>query len=143
VYYHNDDRIECDRCGEMFPAEDCDGNIVCHYSELTEQDYCCEDCLQEAEHEFRRENLMYSEYDDEEFDEEGHVTTWRRWHTSGRDGYYINETITFKSLQEMIDRDEVVLCNDVWHELPYRKEWAYVPAGLWGVTAMRIKVYND
>ena len=139
TYYLTEECECCPECGEYFyVGENCDD----HYSELTNEVYCCNSCLEEAEMRYRREHLMYSDYDCEEYDEEGHVTVWKRWEYYGNGRYY-DQTISFKSLQAMIDREEVILCNDVWYEVPYTKEKAW-NVNWWGeVYCARVRVYNN
>ena len=142
-YYLQEECAQCARCGDWFyVGEDrCNGD---YYSELTEEEYCCDECRDDAEFEYKKEHLMYSDYDDREYDEEGHVTTWMywNWRTYFNRGNYCKQTISFESLQKLIDNDEVVLCNGVWYERPYTKEyeWVAVP---WGLANVLVRKYND
>lgn len=49
IYYHPDDVAECPECGCMFVIKDG------YYSDITEQSYCCSDCMYEAEERFEEE----------------------------------------------------------------------------------------
>ena len=78
----------CDRCGEYYLLDD-----GC-YSELTEEDYCCEDCMERAEREYKEENWYYSELTDEyyetrsEMEEAEQEYKEENWHYSDYDGEY-------------------------------------------------------
>ena len=89
--------------------------------------------------------MMWSDYDCEEYDEEGHVTIWKRWEYSEYrgSGCYFEQTISFESLQKMIDRDEVILCGGVWYEVPYTKEYAWNVNWWHEVYHARVRVYNN
>lgn len=134
TYYLIEECECCPRCGEYFYINPDDSRCECYYSELTEKEYCCSTCLEEDEMDYRDAHMMYSEYDDENFDEEGLVTTWMTWRfkswrgwslDDNNSGYYAEQTISFESLQKMIDKGEVILCNGVWYEVPYTKEWRW------------------
>ena len=58
-YHHEDDCVCCDECGTNILLDD----AMC--SEVTEEYYCCKECMEKAENEFKRKNWHYSEYDDE------------------------------------------------------------------------------
>lgn len=64
-WYHESDIIECERCGneflnpEYYDSYDTDG---CH-SDVTGESYCCEDCMEEAEREYKEENWFFSDLD--------------------------------------------------------------------------------
>ena len=64
---------ECPECGEWYRENDG------YYSELTDEDYCCESCLQRAEQKYREENWTYSEYDDEYFEDASEVVNALVW----------------------------------------------------------------
>lgn len=49
-YHHEDDVSNCDKCGKSYLSVDS------FYSELTDEDYCCEDCQKSAEAEYEKEH---------------------------------------------------------------------------------------
>jgi hypothetical protein len=49
-YYHYDDTEVCERCGDRFVSGEG------YYSDLTECEYCCEDCREIAENEYKEDN---------------------------------------------------------------------------------------
>lgn len=78
----------CPRCGEYFILED-----AC-YSELTEEEYCCEDCMERSEREYKKENWYYSEVTDEYYETESEMEEAEKeykeehWHYSEYDDDY-------------------------------------------------------
>lgn len=50
AYHHEDDVSNCDKCGKSYLSVDS------FYSELTDEDYCCEDCQKSAEAEYEKEH---------------------------------------------------------------------------------------
>ena len=74
---------ECPNCGEWFvPALE---DAV--YSVLTEEDYCCDSCLEEAEEKWHKDNgETFCDYDDEWYDAD-EVIDALRWNTRLRKYY--------------------------------------------------------
>ena len=113
--YPNENGIyECPRCGEYFVGEDG------YYSELTEEDYCCESCLEEAEDDYRRDNgWAYSEYDNEWYEDGTEVLMATRWvqRYSWKDdcfmGRYENITIHIETLNGLIEDGEATYVNGI------------------------------
>lgn len=64
--------VACPHCGDYFPCSDDD-----HYSPITDEYYCCDSCMEDAEQSFKEENWYYSEYDDEYFEDD--VVTALEW----------------------------------------------------------------
>lgn len=64
----------CPYCGDYFPSND-----GAYYSNLTDEYYCCDCCLEEAEQSFKEDNWYYSEYDDEYYEDEDDVVTALEW----------------------------------------------------------------
>ena len=82
----------CEYCDEWYLEK----NGV--YSELTEETYCCEGCLEEAEKEYKERNWYYSELLDEYYEDEEEMEDAEReykdeyWHFSEYDeDYYEDE----------------------------------------------------
>ncbi|MDR2810448.1 MAG: hypothetical protein LBB84_07835 [Tannerellaceae bacterium] len=73
-YHHEDDVCRCERCYENFLSEG--GGC---YSEITEEDYCCPECMETSEQEYKKENWTYSEYDETYFEDEDDVTEYMCW----------------------------------------------------------------
>lgn len=94
-YHHEDDVSRCPHCGEYYLDD------KGHYSEVAEETYCCKDCLEKGEQEYKEENWFYSEYDDDYFEDEDDVTSFMEWNAEQLK--YIERTIhveTFEHLQQ-------------------------------------------
>lgn len=72
-YYHENDVFECAYCGEYAP------NSESWYSELLDEDFCCMECREKAEEEYKSEHWAYSEFDDAYFEDENDVVTILDW----------------------------------------------------------------
>ncbi len=71
--YHEADVSTCDRCGKNYLFE----NGI--YSELTDHDYCCEDCRKKAEEEYIKANWFYSDFDRAYYEKADELTTYLHW----------------------------------------------------------------
>lgn len=133
-YYHEDDCVRCPYCGDWMLQDNDD-----YFSELTGDSYCCDNCMEEAEQEWRNENMYYSEYDEDWAEEEDEVTTFKAWYPClGGGGYHYSVSIFTESLNKLIEKDEVILCNGVWYALPFDRVWQN-NNGFSGIE----KIYND
>ena len=72
-YHHDSDVLSCSECEEDFLKEDK------YYSEITEEDYCCEECRKKAEQEYKKENWHYSDYDEEYYEHAEDIIIYRVW----------------------------------------------------------------
>ena len=97
-YYHKDDVEECPICGRAFVKSD--GS----YSEMTEMEYCKDDCADRAEELHRQEFWHYSEYDAEYYEDEDNITHFNEWHQEL--GSYVRKTISVDTLRtNLIEND--------------------------------------
>ena len=65
-WHHVDDILECPSCGSrMLNPEYYEEVSEPCYGDLTREFYCCEECRDRAELEYKQENWLYSDYDDE------------------------------------------------------------------------------
>ena len=123
-YHHCDDVTQCERCDEY--VLDCDAV----YSELTGEYYCCDDCLEDAESEWRKENWEYSVWDNEYYE---HVVSC---HEYGVDNEYHSITISQDSLDWLLGRKSAIEYEGEFYidynretRLPYGVEIdEYIPA---------------
>lgn len=90
-YYHETNVLTCPHCGENFCVDE-DG----YYSELTDEDYCCEDCRENAEEEYKKNNWAYSEYDDEYFEDENDIVPLLEYDWARED--FVKSSISVESL---------------------------------------------
>ena len=72
-YHHESDVMECPECTRYFPEKDT------FHSEITEEDYCCEECRKTAEQTYKKENWHYSDYDEEYYEHAEDITIYRVW----------------------------------------------------------------
>jgi hypothetical protein len=99
-YYHKDDVEECPICGRAFVKSD--GS----YSEMTEKEYCKDDCADRAEEQYKQEFWHYSEYDAEYYEDEDDITTFNEWHQEL--STYVRKTISVDTLRTKLIEDD-------WH----------------------------
>lgn len=85
-YHHRDDVCYCHYCNEYYLSG------VSYYSELTDESYCCEDCLIEAEREYKERHWTWSEKEDEYVDPDD-VVTFYEWNSycNQYDEYEVSE----------------------------------------------------
>lgn len=121
---------ECPECGEYFvPGRE---NSV--YSELTDEWYCCDDCMEEAETDYKEENWYYSELTEEYYETEEELDEAEReykekyWHFAEYDGDYFEDeddvtewlsgfdgtdwerqTISYETIRDLVDSGDAVL----------------------------------
>ncbi len=87
---------ECPRCGDYFIYDNG------YYSELLDESYCCNHCMERSEEDYKDNNWYYSEYDKDYFEDEDEVVEAFKW--SETKGRFVPTTIsvaTFNSLVEM------------------------------------------
>lgn len=113
MYYYWEDVSRCDHCNGYY----LDRYGVC--SDLTDECYCCDDCLAEAEQEYKENNWEYAEYDDKYVEE---AKVFYRAITSTKT--YVETTITEECLDELIESGEVLERDGDYYEVSdYFEEW--------------------
>lgn len=96
TYYHESDVSHCDKCGEPYlPANG-------KYSQITDGNYCCEDCKKAAEEEYIKSNWFYSFFDKTYFKEKNDLTTYLHWDWNVVN--YVEKTISRHSLDKYSDQ---------------------------------------
>lgn len=147
TWYLRSECKQCPECGDWM-HEDADNM---YYSEITDEYYCCEDCRYRGEDNYKAENWYWSEYDEEYVEDDDDLLTvnvWK-WSIYRNDGYYSSQTIKSDTLQKLIDREDVFLCNGKWYEQPFTLELNYsnthwdVWDRRWTVCVNVAKVYNN
>lgn len=98
-YHYIDECCQCSHCGEWICNDDA------YYSELTGDDYCCADCMEKAERDYKEDYWYYAEWDNDYFEDKDDVTT-----IYNKFGHEI--TISKDSLNELINNREVVPVED-------------------------------
>lgn len=92
-YHHKDDCYKCPWCKNWELKEHV------YFSGLTGEDYCCEDCREDAELKYKEMNWHYSEFDQDFFED---VTFFNCWNPAT--GTYTEKSISRTSLADMVDR---------------------------------------
>ena len=98
-YHHENDCVCCDNCGENLLKDNAE------YSEVTEEHYCCKECMEKAENEFKRKNWHYSEYDDEWYESLDDITRINIWNET--EGIYEEKSICTDTLDNLIENEDV------------------------------------
>lgn len=106
-YYHVDDTITCQECGESVL------NDSAYYSEMTDEYYCCEDCLDRGEQIYKEVNWYHSEYDLEYYENESDITTIMEYQGNGS---YKESTISCETLNEKIDSGDFYKFGNVVYD---------------------------
>ena len=96
VYAPNTDH--CEICGNNYIKDE---GV---YSELTDEYYCCKDCKETAEKEFKEENWFWSEFDHQYFEHEDDITEIYKLNKEIKD--YEAIPISKKTLDAMLERKE-------------------------------------
>lgn len=105
-YYHMDDTITCQECGESVL------NDSAYYSYLTDEYYCCEDCLDRGEQIYKEANWYYSEYDLEYYENASDITSFMEYQGNG----YKETTISQETLNEKVENGEFYKFGDVVYD---------------------------
>jgi len=110
MYVYTPETAYCKICGNNYINED---GI---YSELTDEYYCCKDCKETAEKEFKEENWFWSEIDHQYFENEDEITEIYKLNKEIKD--YEALTVSKKTLEEMLERKEAfVFEGDVYDKI--------------------------
>lgn len=104
-YHHMDDVTRCEECDNYVLNDDA------IYSELTGAYYCCDDCLCNAEQDWKERNWRWSDYDNDYFE---CVEKYHQWDGEA----YVLATISEDSLEDLIDCGEVVERNGEYYDSP-------------------------
>ena len=99
AYHHEENCICCDECQTNILVDD----AMC--SEITEEYYCCKECMEKAEDEFKRKNWYYSEYDEAWYEELDDITRIHIWNES--EGVYEEKSICIDTLDGLIENEDV------------------------------------
>ena len=120
-YHHESDVTECPECSANFLEGD---NF---YSDITEEDYCCEECRKKAEQTYKKENWHYSDYDEEYYEHAEDIIIYRVWNNILCE--YERKTISVESAQRLLEAEELHNLNGKLYDgideetgLPYAYE---------------------
>lgn len=98
-YHHENDCVCCDECGTDILEDDA------MYSEVTEEYYCCKECMEKAEDEFKRKNWYYSEYDGTWYENLDDIACIHIWNEP--EGIYEEKSICTDTLDNLIENEDV------------------------------------
>ena len=106
TWYHEDDIVTCPKCGEkMLNPEYYDEDDNVYESSITKKGYCCEDCRDEAEDEYKAEHWYHSDYDGEYYMYANDITTYMHYNSITCE--YEEKTISKDSFFDLIDSNEL------------------------------------
>lgn len=108
MYVYTPETSHCNTCGYNYIKE----NGV--YSEITEEYYCCVNCKETAEQEYKEENWFWSEYDHKYFEDEDEITELYRWNKGTKD--YEAFTISKKTLDTLVERKEAFVYEGEFYD---------------------------
>lgn len=108
-YHHEENVTRCERCDEYVLNDDA------IYSSLTDEYFCCDECLLEAEQDWKENNWSWSEYDDEYVEDVDELYQW-----NGSE--YETVSISVDSLNALIKNKEVVESNGNYYDHPENLE---------------------
>lgn len=100
-YHHIDDVIQCPFCGNWELKSDA------VHSDLIKMDFCCEDCLEKAEEEYKKKNWHFSDFDQAYYETLDELTTFNCWDPEL--GVYLVRTISKVSLEESVSKGSMFL----------------------------------
>ena len=98
AYYYYDEVEKCTHCNNYYVA------TQGVYSEITEIYYCCGECLDGADYNYKKAHWHYSEYDADYYEEEDNITHFNEWNQE--QNRYVRKTIHIDSLRNnLIEND--------------------------------------
>lgn len=110
IYVYTPDTAHCEICGYDYIKDE---GV---YSDLTDEYYCCNDCKETAEKEFKEENWFWSEFDHQYFENEDEITEIYKLNKEIKD--YEALTVSKKTLEKMLERKEAfVFGGEVYDKL--------------------------
>lgn len=108
IYIHKDEAAHCEVCDGYYPKDD---GV---FSEITNEYYCCVNCKETAEQEYKEENWFWSEYDHQYFENEDEITEIYRWNKTIKD--YEAFTISKKTLDTLVQRKEAFVYEGEFYD---------------------------
>ena len=99
--------VRCGKCDDWCLSEDS------YYSDVTGEYYCCEDCMEEAEADYKERYWHYSEYDEEYYEFKSEITTAMLWVDGVRS--YVRTTINVDTLADIYQNGEATCIDGVYY----------------------------
>ncbi len=107
-YHHEDDVTRCENCDEYV----LDDKAL--HSDITDEYYCCEECMQEAETEFKKKNWFFCEFDNEWFEDSDKVMIINIWNPDEK--RYQEKTIYEDTLDRLLENREVFYFDNTYFD---------------------------
>ena len=108
IYIHKDEAAHCEVCDGFYPKDD---GV---FSEITKEYYCCVNCKETAEQEYKEENWYWSEYDHQYFENEDEIKELYRWNKKLKDNEAF--TISKKTLDTLVERKEAFVYEGEFYD---------------------------
>lgn len=93
-YYHISNITLCTKCRKAVLNENA------KYSQVTAEFYCCIECMNKAEKEFKQKNWHYSEYDNEWYEDPDEITRIHLWNKQAN--IYEKKSISSDTLDRLV-----------------------------------------
>lgn len=103
-YHHEEDVSTCEKCGDYYLSSEG------YYSDLIEEGYCCKDCKEKAEQEYKENHWFYSDYDQAYYRLETELTTYQSWNPEKES--YEEKSIHTETLNGLLENKEFFLFED-------------------------------
>lgn len=116
TWYHEDDIVNCPKCGEkMLNPKYYNEEDGVFYSEITGKSYCCDDCRDEAEEQYKKENWHYSDYDGDWYEDKDDLCTYQKYNSITEE--YMEKTISKDSFFDLIEREELHMWGGLYFDV--------------------------
>lgn len=109
IYVYTPDTAHCETCGNDYIKDE--GK----FSEITKEYYCCVNCKETAEQNYKEENWYWSECDHQYFEDEDEITEIYHWNKGIKD--YEAFTISRETLNLMIEHKEAFVFEGEFYDI--------------------------
>ena len=108
-YYHKEDIKICQRCGSKYLDPSCYDNSEGVYSDILEKGFCCEECLNEEEREYKEENWFFSDFEQDFYEDRDMLTEYL--HLVGN--HYVLQTVCKKNVNLYVRFNHLQVYNGI------------------------------
>ena len=110
AYYYYDEVEKCTHCNNYYVA------TQGVYSEITEIYYCCDECRDGADDNYKKEHWHFSTYDNEFYEDEDDIAHFNEWNQELNS--YVKKTISVDTLRKnLIENDWHRYGNEYFNEV--------------------------
>lgn len=118
AYYYYDEVEKCTHCNNYYVA------TQGVYSEITEIYYCCDECLDGADYNYKKAHWHYSEYDADYYEDKDDITHFNEWNQELNS--YVKKTISVDTLRKnLIENDWHRYGNEYFNEVDIETNLPY------------------